>query len=149
MPRSFARELSSNPARALAVPRLPVGDPALVAGLRVSRGRLSFLRVGATTAVSEAYADSPLRILTPRNHGEAAWAYTGSLGGGLVGGDRLRMEVTLGQSARAFISTQGPTRVYRSAHDCESELHASVGPGAALFLLPDPVACFAGRTAYG
>ena len=111
---------------------------------RVSRGRLRFERAGAATAVATAYADSPLRILTPRNHGTAAWAYTSTLGGGLVGGDHLNLDLTLGPGAQAFVSTQGPTRVYRSARGCESEVHARVGAGAALVLTPDPVSCFAG-----
>jgi urease accessory protein len=117
--------------------RMP--DPA-----RVSRGRLGFERAGARTAVATAYADSPLRILTPRNHGAAAWAYTSTLGGGLVGGDHLTLDLTLGPGAQAFVSTQGPTRVYRSVCGCESEVRARVAAGAALVLTPDPVSCFAG-----
>jgi urease accessory protein len=110
----------------------------------IAHGRLSFERCGRVTAVRSAYAEPPLRLLTPRNHGAAAWAYTSTLGGGLVDGDRLRLEVALGPGAQAFISTQGPTRVYRSPRGCESALHASVGEGALLILAPDPAACFAG-----
>jgi len=110
----------------------------------VARGALSFQRAGAKTALRRAYADSPLRLLTPRNHGPAAWVYTATLGGGLVGGDRILLELELEAHARAFVSTQGPTRVYRGEQSCESEVRARVGAGALLLLLPDPVACFAG-----
>ena len=86
---------------------------------------------GGTTAkrvVREAYAESPLRLLTPRNHGSSAWAYTSTLGGGFVDGDRVRLRIAVGEGARAFVSTQGPTRIYRSPRGCESET-AAVKPG--------------------
>lgn len=110
----------------------------------MAAGRLSFERAGAATAVRAAYAESPLKLLTPRNHGDAAWAYLGTLGGGLLDGDRVRLEVEVGGGARALVSTQGPTRVFRSPRGCESATVARVGSGAALVLLPDPAACCAG-----
>ncbi len=111
---------------------------------RVAQGRLSFQRAGDATAVRAAYADSPLRILTPRNHGDAAWAYLSTLGGGMVDGDALHLELFVEAAARAFVSTQGPTRVYRSARGCSSTCFARVDANAALLLLPNPLACFAG-----
>jgi urease accessory protein len=111
---------------------------------RVAQGRLSFERVGAQTVLRDAYAESPLRLLTPRNHGEAAWVYTSTLGGGFVDGDRVRLRISVGRAARAFVSTQGATRIYRSPQGCESETIADVAAGGALVLAPDPTACFAG-----
>src|SRR5438270_13849028 len=111
---------------------------------RVAQGRLSFERAGAQTVLRDAYAESPLRLLTPRNHGEAAWVYTSTLGGGFVDGDRVRLRISVGGGARAFVSGQGPTRIYRSPRGCESETLAEVGAGAALVLAPDPTSCFAG-----
>jgi urease accessory protein len=94
--------------------------------------------------VQTAYAESPLRFLTPRNHGSAAWAYTSTLGGGLVDGDRLELDITVGPGARAFVSSQGPTRVFRSTRGSGSETVARVADGGTLVLAPDPTACFAG-----
>jgi len=111
---------------------------------RVAQGRLRFERVGAATVLRQAYAESPLRLLTPRNHGEGAWVYTGTLGGGLVDGDRVRLRISVGAGARAFVSTQGATRVYRSPRGCESETAAEIADGAALILAPDPTSCYAG-----
>ena len=111
---------------------------------RVAQGRLSFERAGASTVVRDAYAESPLRLLTPRNHGAGAWAYTSTLGGGFVDGDRVRLSISVSEGARAFVSTQGPTRIYRSPHGCESEIACSVARDGALVLAPDPLACFAG-----
>ena len=108
--------------------------------------RLVFERVGPCSVVRSAFATSPLRLLTPRNHGHAAWAYTSTLGGGLVGGDEVRLEVRVGGGAAAVLATQGETRVYRSSRGCRSELVARVGEGGLLALLPDPTVCFAGAS---
>ncbi|RKG96089.1 urease accessory protein UreD [Corallococcus sp. CA053C] len=91
-----------------------------------------------------ALAHSPLRLLTPRNHGHAAWAYTSSFGGGLVDGDHLRLDVDLADGATALVATQGSNRVYRSPHGCQSDLHARVGPQALFAWVPDPTVCFTG-----
>ena len=109
-----------------------------------AHGRLSFERAGVTTVLRDAYAESPLRLLTPRNHGGAAWVYTGTLGGGLVDGDRVRLRISVGAGARAFVATQGATRVYRSERGCETDTSAEVAEGAALIVAPDPTSCFAG-----
>src|SRR3989442_2941008 len=106
--------------------------------------RLVFERVGPRSVVRSAFATSPLRLLTPSNHGHAAWAYTSTLGGGLVDGDEIRLDVRVGRDAAAVLATQGQNRVYRSARGCRSELAAEVEEGALLALLPDPTVCFAG-----
>ena len=93
---------------------------------------------------SRVYATSPLRLLTPVNHGHAAWAYASSYGGGLVDGDRISIDVTIGRGATAFLSTQASTKVYRSSSGTESRMQARVGEGGSLILMPDPVVCFAG-----
>ena len=110
----------------------------------MARGQLAFRQSGTGTAVETAYAESPLRFLTPRNHGNAAWAYTSTLGGGLVDGDRLELEISVGPGARAFVSSQGPTRVFRSHRGASSVTTARVDEGGTLMLFPDPTACFGG-----
>ncbi len=110
---------------------------------REGSARLSFERVGARTVIRTALAHSPLRLLTPRNHGHAAWVYTSSLGGGLVDGDHLRVDIDVAPGASALLSSQGFTRVYRSPSGCRNELEARVGEGALLALVPDPTVCFA------
>jgi urease accessory protein len=110
----------------------------------MARAQLAFQRSGTGTAVETAYSESPLRLLTPRNHGSAAWAYISTLGGGLLDGERLQLEISVGPGARAFVSSQGPTRVFRSSRGAASETVARVEPGGALVLVPDPTACFGG-----
>jgi len=111
---------------------------------RAPSGRLDFQRVGDRTVVRSALPMGPMRLLTPRNHGHAAWAFTSSLGGGFVDGDDVRLDLQVGPGAAAFVSTQGPTRVYRSPRGCTNETRAEVAGGALLALVPDPTACFAG-----
>jgi urease accessory protein len=112
----------------------------------MARGQLAFRQSGTGTAVETAYAESPLRFLTPGNHGSAAWAYTSTLGGGLVDGDRLELEISVGPGARAFVSSQGPTRVFRSSRGASARTLARVAEGGALVLVPDPTACFGGAS---
>ena len=119
------------------------GPTAREARAKGSQARLLVQKVGSLSVVRGCFATSPLRILTPRNHGHAAWAYTSTLGGGLVDGDRVRLHIEVDAGAAAVLSTQGETRVYRSPRGCHNELSAEVNDGAFLAVLPDPTVCFA------
>jgi urease accessory protein len=109
-------------------------------------GILDVARVDRRSVVRRAYATSPLRWLTPRNHGPAAWVYACSFGGGLVGGDALRLTISIGAGASAFVSSQASTKIYRSQDRSTTELEATVSDGGHLVLWPDPVVCYAGST---
>ena len=108
-------------------------------------GHIEVARAAGRSRVTRVYATSPLRLLTPRNHGDAAWIYAASYGGGLLGGDRVAMSVRVEGGARAFLSTQASTKIYRSDRPAALELSATIGPSAQLVVWPDPVVCFAGR----
>ena len=56
-------------------------------------GALTVALSGGQSRVTRAFAASPLRLLTPRNHGPASWIFTSTFGGGLVGGDAVFLEV--------------------------------------------------------
>jgi urease accessory protein len=113
--------------------------------------RLGFRRTACRdkTVVATAFAASPLRLLTPANHGNAAWVFLASLGGGLLDGDRIDVEVDVGEGASALLGTQASTKVYRSAGSATGSLGSSqrlsarVAAGAVLTVVPDPVVCFA------
>ena len=111
---------------------------------RQGRGRVAVVQTHGQSVVRSAYATSPLRLLTPKNHGHAAWIYTSSYGGGLVDGDIVAIQATVGAHAAAFLSTQSATKVYRSPHGTEVELQADVEDGGVLVSMPDAVVCFAG-----
>ena len=111
---------------------------------RPGTGFLDVARVERRSVVQRAFATSPLRLLTPRNHGDAAWVYASSYGGGLVGGDALHLTVRVGAGASVFLSSQASTKVYRSHARSSLRVDASVAAGGQLILWPDPVVCFAG-----
>src|ERR1041385_1385457 len=101
--------------------------------------------VAGCSAVLRSRARNPLRLLTPRARGESVWVYTSSFGGGMVAGDRTRLEVTVDAGARCFLGTQASTKIYRNPArlPCSHDLVVRVGEEALLILAPDPVQCFA------
>ena len=93
-----------------------------------------------------ALAGSPLRFLTPSNHGDAAWVFTSTYGGGLLGGDAVRLQIDVEDEAALLLQTQASTKVYRSPRGASSTLDARVGERARLLVLPDPTVCFRGAS---
>jgi urease accessory protein len=110
------------------------------------QGALRFVRAGPRTVVHTARAASPLRLLLPKNHGDAAWVYVASLGGGLVQGDALSVSIDVDAGGCALVGTQASTKVYRSPRGTSQALRARVAAGAMLMVIPDPVTCFAGAS---
>lgn len=117
---------------------------AAIDDLGIRRGRVTVAPGPRGSAVTRAYAESPLKWLTPGNSGRAAWVFAASYGGGLVGGDHLALDVLVEPRAAALLSTQASTKVYRAATGASTSLTARVGEDAILVSLPDPVVCFAG-----
>jgi len=115
-------------------------------GTAPGRGRVEIVRRGERSVVTRAVATSPLHLLTPRNHGRGAWVYTATYGGGLVDGDAIQLDISVGTNAVAMLSTQAATKVYRSTRETSSDLDAVVSSGALLAILPDPLVCFASAT---
>lgn len=99
---------------------------------------------GAST-VTSAFATSPMKLLTPVSRGRSVWVYTSSFGGGLVAGDKTRLDVRLADGTRCFIGTQASTKVYRNPNDlpCSHTTWATVGASSLLVFAPDPVQAFA------
>jgi urease accessory protein len=114
-----------------------------IAGPSMRRAAVVIARGPRGSTVTRAYAESPLKWLTPANRGTAAWLFAASYGGGLVGGDHLSIEVDVDPGAAALLSTQASTKVYRSPAGASARLAARVGADGVLVSLPDPVVCFA------
>ena len=90
--------------------------------------------------VHRARGAGPLRLLTPRAAGNAAWIVTSSLGGGLVDGDQVSLEVDIDRDATCVITTQASTKAYRG--HTQQHVRARVGAGAAAIVIPDPLVPF-------
>src|SRR5207302_10725083 len=106
-------------------------------------GCLQFRKVRETTVLTRVVAASPLRLLHPKNSGSAAWVYAATFGGGLLGGDAIALDATVGPGASALIATQASTKVYRSDTPATQRLRVRAGDDSVIVLLPDPVTPFA------
>jgi urease accessory protein len=108
-------------------------------------GRLEVALIDGASSVVTCRATSPLQLLAPRARGAAAWILAASHGGGLVAGDAVELEISVGPGASAYVGTQAETKVYRAGGGATRQrLDAEVGDGGLLALLPDPVSPFAG-----
>lgn len=113
----------------------------------IQRGHayLAVEMVSGQSTVTSTWAASPIKILVPQSRGQSAWAFTSSFGGGLVAGDQTRLELNIGNGARAFVGTQASTKIYRnpSRLPCSHKTHATLGENSLLVFAPDPVQAFA------
>ena len=109
-------------------------------------GTLVFRRRAGTerTVTETCSARSPLKLLTPNNHGSYAWVFAATYGGGLVDGDSIALRAHLHVGARALLGTQASTKVYKGSRGGQQSLTATVEDGASLVVLPDPVSPFKG-----
>jgi len=116
-------------------------------------GRITLRSNGSEAVFSELSYAYPLKLLSPRLAQEnVAVVYILSYGGGLVGGDRVKLAVNIEQSSVLVVLSQGSTKVFKARpgqrraqaiSDTTSQyMTVNVSPNSALFLLPDPVTCF-------
>jgi urease accessory protein len=104
---------------------------------------LTFTRSGAETLLTRAFATSPAKLIATKGRGPTCWVYSATLGGGLVGGDDIQLHVDVATGARALLTTQASTKVYRSPRRSRQTLNATVDAQALLAVVPDPIVCFA------
>ena len=98
----------------------------------------ALVRVGVGRSdVHRARGAGPLRLLTPRAAGNAAWIVTSSLGGGLVDGDDVTLELEVDDGATCVLATQSSTKAYRGR--TTQAVRARIGEGAAAIIVPDPL----------
>lgn len=118
--------------------------------VRLQRGdggaALTFeLRAGATRLV-DVYQHEPCKVLQPDEEpGEPAGAVLLTTSGGLAGGDRIAIKVTVAPGAAARVSTQAAEKVYGAAADDLPTAIAqdlSIGEGGLLEWLPQETILF-------
>ena len=105
---------------------------------------LKFSLAGSETVVTRAFATSPVKLFTIRERHSACWVYSATFGGGLVGGDEVHLVAEVEAGARALLTTQASTKVYRSLRPVRQTVSARVDEGGLLAVIPDPIVCFAG-----
>lgn len=114
--------------------------------MSAGHGELCFGAGPSGTTLHRALAHAPLKLLTPDNHGPAAWVFVATYGGGLVGGDSIALEVEVARGASGLLSTQASSKIYRArdGEGARQTIEARVAEDALLCVLPDLVAPFAG-----
>lgn len=127
-------------------------------------GKITCSLNGVSVVFSELSSTYPLKLLSPRvADNDVAIVYVMNYGGGLVCGDRIKLQVRAEGGSKLLLLSQGSTKVFkaRSANRASARLgnlptdanllnnatttqlmDIYVAPTSAVFLLPDPVTCF-------
>ncbi|KZV34061.1 urease accessory protein D-like [Dorcoceras hygrometricum] len=114
----------------------------------MERGKVVVERVGGKSTVTRCFSKYPLKLIIPNKVGpaqtDAVWIYTITYGGGIVSGDSIGCDITVGDGCTAVLTTQSSTKVYKcvGSKSSEQNLEASIGKNALLAVIPDPVTCF-------
>jgi urease accessory protein len=116
--------------------------------MQPGRAALRVERIAGASTITRAFASNPLKLLTPRSRGPAAWAFLASFGGGYVAGDQTRLDVRVDPETRCYIGTQASTKIYRNprGQPCGHQTRAQIAEGGLLVFTPDSVQPFAGAT---
>ncbi len=114
---------------------------------RVGELRLDYAKPDRRTIISHSYFTTPWKLLPPIYLDDTGTAYTLLVNpsGGLVGGDRLSIDMNLNRDAHVLISSPSANRVYRTEGKIsEQHINITVGSGAILEWLPEHTIPFAG-----
>jgi len=130
------------------VDMLPAGSPGKVGLLD-----LAFERIGGRTELTGHYQKAPLHITRPLYYDpelpDTAYVMLMSSGGGVLQGDRYRIDVSCGEGTSVHLTTQGATRLYRMEQDYATQLvELTAGPGSYVEYLPDTTIPFGGARYY-
>lgn len=116
------------------------------ATLADGRAEIGFVADSGVTRLSHLYHHEPMRVLFPtpaRNDCLQAALVTTS--GGLVGGDRIAIEVTAARGTRLQVSQQAAEKVYRSTGlDCRIDVTLTARAESWLEYLPQETILFDG-----
>ena len=95
----------------------------------------------------------PLKLIAPDTHASpevpsntVSLVFLLTYGGGLVGGDKITLKVSLAEGTRLALATQGSTKIFKSPGRSVVSgqiLEVTIGKGASLCYLPDPTQPFA------
>lgn len=107
---------------------------------------IGLIKLGNATRLSHLYQHNPLRVLFPTPEpGDALLAVLVTTSGGLVAGDRIRIEVRVGPGAIGHVTAAAAEKAYRSiGRTTEIAQFISVERGAWLEFLPQETILFDG-----
>ncbi|MFK8330550.1 urease accessory protein UreD [Pseudomonas sp. BJa5] len=107
---------------------------------------LRFVRRGTKTCIGARRHFGPLLVQRPfYPEGGPCHVYVLHPPGGVVGGDKLVLDVHLEPGSHALLTMPGATKFYRSAGDTSTlDQHFHLAPGSVLEWLPQGSICFPG-----
>ena len=111
---------------------------------------LKFAREKQRTVLLESFSKIPMQAFPPFYPDETGWAYSYLVNptGGLVGGDRIEIEMALDEQAHVFVSTPSATKVYKTLGDVSSqEIKVIIKRGSVFEYMPAAIIPFA-QSAY-
>jgi urease accessory protein len=98
---------------------------------------------GAVTRRARVREDGPLRVRCPGPILDELEAVIVNTGGGVAGGDRLRLDVTVEPGARLVVTTAAAEKVYRTREAAATiDVKLSVGAAASLAWMPQEMILF-------
>jgi urease accessory protein len=104
---------------------------------------LSVRASGAVTRRARVREDGPLRVRCPGPISDELEAVIVNTGGGVAGGDRLRLDVTVEPGARLVVTTAAAEKVYRTLEASATiDVKLSVGAAASLAWMPQEMIVF-------
>ncbi len=105
---------------------------------------LAFAGDGSTTRLQTLYHKAPLRALFPTPAaGDPVTAVIATTSGGLVGGDRLSLNLAVSAGGQALVTTQAAEKIYRSlGPDCAVDVSIEISDAAALEWMPQETILF-------
>jgi len=120
-----------------------------LAGVRVVGGvRARFAARSGRTAVTDLSERGGYRLAMPSTFTAHAEATLVNTGGGVAGGDRVAIDIAVGEGADTVFSTGSAERIYRSAGAAATvDISLSLAPGARLDWLPHQTILYAGSRA--
>ncbi|KAI3979211.1 hypothetical protein MKX01_017036 [Papaver californicum] len=107
-------------------------------------GILVVEKVRGKSKLTRCFSKYPLKFIVPNMVGppkpDAIWIYSLNYGGGVVSGDCVSCDVTVGEGYTTVLTTQSSTRVYKSVGlKCSEQcFDARIRKDALLVLIPDP-----------
>jgi urease accessory protein len=114
---------------------------------RVGALTLEYAKLDHRTIIAHSYFTTPWKLLPPIYLDDTGAAYTLLVNpsGGLVGGDRLSIDMSLDRDTHVLVSSPSANRVYRSEGKLsEQNVTITVGAGAILEWFPEHTIPFAG-----
>lgn len=122
-------------------------EPAQMASGAVGKAgalQLGFARRGERTILADLSSRAPYLAQRALHCDEAlpdmAWLYVVTTSGCILQGDRMALTVTVGEGARAHVTTQSATKIHAMDANCALASQAiTLAPRAYLEYLPDPL----------